>query len=169
MESGQTQFEYEEQFRRYLLIAKSFVGRLQKPHDRKICKHWIQRIICLTPCSVTVGRNRNIFFQYLLQVIQEAVLEDMLKDSPDHILWDFQHLPVQGMRIVENPAWLERELDVPEIEENVAESEPKEPYFAHWSHDQKTYIAAKALPGKGALIYMAVSKDPSLGWSNLAD
>ncbi|KAK3908242.1 Centrosomal protein of 112 kDa [Frankliniella fusca] len=167
MESGKMQFVYEDQFRRYLLIAKSFVGRLKKIQDRKICKHWIRRVSSLGPCSITVGRNRNIFFQYLLQVIQEAVLEDMLKDYPDHILWNFQHIPIQGLRIVEDPAWLDRELDVPEFQDNAEDC--KEPYFAHWSNDQRTYIAAKALPGKGALIYMAVSHDPSLGWSNLAD
>lgn len=53
------------------------------------------------------------------------------------------------------------------IQENVVEEEA--PYFAHWATDQKTYIAAKALPGKGALVYMAVSTDPSLGWSNMVE
>lgn len=35
-----------------------------------------------------------------------------------------------------------------------------------WSNDKKTYIAAKPLPGLGTLVYMAVSKDPSLGWDH---
>ena len=69
------------------------------------------------------------------------------------------------MKTVQDPSWLDRELDVPVIQPNVAENDA--PYFAHWTDDQKTYIAAKALPGKGALVYMAVSTDPSLGWSNL--
>lgn len=33
-----------------------------------------------------------------------------------------------------------------------------------WSPDKRTYVAVKPLPGKGALVYMAVAKDPSLGW-----
>lgn len=37
-------------------------------------------------------------------------------------------------------------------------------FMSRWSGDKKTYVAAKPLPGKGALVYMAVSKDPSLGW-----
>ncbi|KAF2903732.1 hypothetical protein ILUMI_02440 [Ignelater luminosus] len=37
-------------------------------------------------------------------------------------------------------------------------------FMSRWSADRKTYVAAKPLPGKGALVYMAVSKDPSLGW-----
>ncbi|KAJ4443830.1 hypothetical protein ANN_05617 [Periplaneta americana] len=40
----------------------------------------------------------------------------------------------------------------------------KAPYMTHWSPDKRTYVAAKALPGAGALIYMAVAKDPSQGW-----
>ncbi|KAJ8915980.1 hypothetical protein NQ315_016657 [Exocentrus adspersus] len=40
-------------------------------------------------------------------------------------------------------------------------------YMSKWSGDNRTYIAAKPLPGQGALIYMAVSSDPSLGWDRL--
>lgn len=39
--------------------------------------------------------------------------------------------------------------------------------MSKWSGDNRTYIAAKPLPGQGALIYMAVSSDPSLGWDHL--
>lgn len=37
-------------------------------------------------------------------------------------------------------------------------------FMSRWSKDKKTYVAAKPLPGRGALIYMAVAKDVSLGW-----
>lgn len=37
-------------------------------------------------------------------------------------------------------------------------------FMSRWSHDRRTYVAAKPLPGKGALIYMAVAKDLTLGW-----
>ncbi|XP_037911668.1 uncharacterized protein LOC119651910 [Hermetia illucens] len=33
-----------------------------------------------------------------------------------------------------------------------------------WSHDKRTYIAAKQIPGCGTLIYLATSYDPRLGW-----
>lgn len=36
--------------------------------------------------------------------------------------------------------------------------------MSRWSADKKIYVAAKPIPGKGALVYMAVAKDPSLGW-----
>lgn len=37
-------------------------------------------------------------------------------------------------------------------------------YMSRWSPDKRTYVAAKPLPGRGALVYMAVAKDLSLGW-----
>lgn len=36
--------------------------------------------------------------------------------------------------------------------------------MSRWSRDKRTYIAAKPLPGRGVLVYMAVAKDLSLGW-----
>jgi len=32
------------------------------------------------------------------------------------------------------------------------------------SHDKKSYVAAKIIPGYGTLIYMAVTDNPDLGW-----
>ncbi|KAJ1527530.1 hypothetical protein ONE63_007500 [Megalurothrips usitatus] len=167
MDSDQFEVAYEEQFKRYLLVAKGFVHKLRKRHDRKIAAHWIQRLVSLRLCSNTVGKDRNTFFQYFIRVLQEAVLEDMLEDLPDHLLQSFQHSPIQGFEVIEDPRWLETEINIPQILRETSEDDA--PYLAHWSHDQKTYIAAKALPGKGALVYMAVSTDPSLGWSNLSD
>ncbi|XP_060535694.1 uncharacterized protein LOC132707770 [Cylas formicarius] len=37
-------------------------------------------------------------------------------------------------------------------------------FMCKWSEDKRTYIAAKPLPGQGALIYMAVTRYPNLGW-----
>ena len=33
-----------------------------------------------------------------------------------------------------------------------------------WSADNKTYVAAKAIPGYGTLVYLAVAYKPELGW-----
>lgn len=41
---------------------------------------------------------------------------------------------------------------------------PEKPYMSKWSADRRTYVAVKPIPGRGALVYMAVAKDPSLGW-----
>lgn len=37
-------------------------------------------------------------------------------------------------------------------------------FMSRWSSDRRTYVAAKPIPGRGALVYMAVAKDLSLGW-----
>ena len=37
-------------------------------------------------------------------------------------------------------------------------------FMSRWSVDKRTYVAVKPIPGCGALVFMAVSKDPSLGW-----
>lgn len=42
-------------------------------------------------------------------------------------------------------------------------------FLCRWSGDRKTYVATKPIPGKGALVYMAVSKEPKLGWDNPQD
>ncbi|CAH1116057.1 unnamed protein product [Phaedon cochleariae] len=39
-------------------------------------------------------------------------------------------------------------------------------FMSKWSADNRTYIAVKPLPGQGALVYMAVSSDPKLGWNH---
>lgn len=36
----------------------------------------------------------------------------------------------------------------------------------HMSQDNKTYIAARLIPGYGSFIYIAVSNKPELGWVN---
>lgn len=36
------------------------------------------------------------------------------------------------------------------------------PCHSKWSKNHRTYVAVKPLPGRGALIYMAVSKRPGL-------
>lgn len=36
--------------------------------------------------------------------------------------------------------------------------------MTHWSKDNSTYVSAKIIPGRGALLYMAVSSDVGAGW-----
>lgn len=37
-------------------------------------------------------------------------------------------------------------------------------FMSVWSADKKTYIAAKPIGGEGALIYIAVTAHPEIGW-----
>lgn len=39
-------------------------------------------------------------------------------------------------------------------------------FNSRWSADKKTYVAAKPIPGKGYLVYLAVAQDASLGWDH---
>lgn len=33
-----------------------------------------------------------------------------------------------------------------------------------WSKDKRSYVSAKVIPGRGALLYMAVSSEPDTDW-----
>lgn len=35
---------------------------------------------------------------------------------------------------------------------------------SHWSKDKKSYVAAKIIPGRGAILYMAVASDADGEW-----
>ncbi|KAF7271725.1 hypothetical protein GWI33_015434 [Rhynchophorus ferrugineus] len=50
--------------------------------------------------------------------------------------------------------------------ENANQQLADDHYMCKWSKDKRTYIATKPLPGQGALVYMAVARDPSLGWDH---
>lgn len=39
-----------------------------------------------------------------------------------------------------------------------------EKLMTHWAKDKSTYVSAKIIPGKGAMLYMAVSSDVTAGW-----
>ncbi|XP_066248830.1 uncharacterized protein [Euwallacea similis] len=39
-------------------------------------------------------------------------------------------------------------------------------YMRKWSPDKRTYMAAKPLPGVGTLVYLAVAREPNLGWDH---
>lgn len=60
-----------------------------------------------------------------------------------------------------------RDSRTPQIDsEDSKHHADEDEYMSKWSVDKRTYIAAKPLPGRGTLIYMAVSSDPSLGWEH---
>ncbi|KAJ3645676.1 hypothetical protein Zmor_023317 [Zophobas morio] len=54
-------------------------------------------------------------------------------------------------------------LGVSPLDEKLEDASARD-FMCRWSDDKRTYVAAKPLPGAGTLVYMAVSKDPSLGW-----
>lgn len=44
----------------------------------------------------------------------------------------------------------------------MAETEENE--TKQWSHDRRSYVSMKIIPGFGTLIYMACTDQPELGW-----
>lgn len=41
-------------------------------------------------------------------------------------------------------------------------NQPTIQFHSKWSGDHRTYVAVKPIPGRGALVYMAVSKKPGM-------
>lgn len=59
-----------------------------------------------------------------------------------------------------------KDSQTPQIDSDTSRTQEDDTFMSKWSVDNRTYIAAKPLPGRGTLIYMAVSSDPSLGWEH---
>ncbi|KAJ8968024.1 hypothetical protein NQ314_002515, partial [Rhamnusium bicolor] len=104
--------------------------------DKDICKKWIGKLLTLKSDDPVVKKNRNSFFKYMLQILLKGVQQD------------------SGVQFDSGGAQKKRKTD-DDLE-----------FMSKWSGDNRTYIAAKPLPGQGTLIYMAVSSDPSLGWDH---
>ncbi|KAF5282504.1 hypothetical protein FQR65_LT14274 [Abscondita terminalis] len=129
---------YDEEFRRHLQLAKGLIAKIRRKSDRDICTKWIQKLLKLKSYDPVVKKNRNHFFKYMLTVLHKGA-----KEGPGpHLGFPQYDSKMHG------EAW----------------SQQSQGYMSRWSGDKKTYVAAKPLPGKGALVYMAVAKDPSLGW-----
>ncbi|KAJ9580204.1 hypothetical protein L9F63_004147 [Diploptera punctata] len=145
---------YDEEFHRYLSLAKKLVSKLKDRNDMVICKRWIAKLSSLQSDDLMVKKNRNYFFKYMLHVMHDGVLEGPFQELPTD---DKLH----GAQEQEKMQCLCGGIQ-PGIEDECAQEIPN--YLMHWSQDGCTYIAAKPLPNCGALIYMAVAKDPTLGW-----
>lgn len=97
-----------------------------------------------------VKKNRNAFFKYLLQILRKAVkdsaykmgLENVVEFSVKNKFTKCKHTLQANQQVTDDH------------------------YMCKWSKDKRTYIATKPLPGQGALVYMAVARDPSLGWDH---
>ncbi|KAJ8946853.1 hypothetical protein NQ318_006763 [Aromia moschata] len=105
--------------------------------DREICKKWIGKLLNLKSDDPVVKKNRNSFFKYMLQILLKGAQHD--SQTPQYDSGDQKKKKVDDEEVT---------------------------FMSKWSVDNRTYIAAKPLPGQGALIYMAVSSDPSLGWDH---
>ncbi|KAF5280253.1 hypothetical protein FQA39_LY18076 [Lamprigera yunnana] len=130
---------YDEEFHKHLQLAKGLIAKVVRKKDREICIKWIQKLLKLKSYDPVVKKNRNHFFKYMLTVLHRGLKEAL----PAHHGYPQYDSKCQ----VGSQNWTETQG-----------------FMSRWSADKKTYVAAKPLPGKGALVYMAVAKDTSLGW-----
>lgn len=127
--------------------------------DREICTKWISRLCALETPNPTVKRNRNSFFKYLLTIINQGI-EQQPEPHKGYPQYD------DKVKNLEKTTYLKKNLKI------LFKFRPGDPtyggkgYMSKWSNDRRTYVAAKPLPGRGALVYMAVAKDLSYGWEN---
>ncbi|XP_067005424.1 uncharacterized protein [Anabrus simplex] len=148
---------YDEDFQHYLILARSLIKQLHDKEDRKICAKWISKLCSLRSDDINVKKNRNAFFKYFLHIIRDGVLENpFLEEPPEGSLPNCSRICSEaGLTQRGAMQWLQQEV----LKQN---SMPH--YMSHWSPDRRTYVAAKPIPGRGALVYMAVTRDPDQGW-----
>lgn len=137
MDPSQTQSDiYDEEFYNNLQLARTLVAKISNRKDKEIVKKWINKLCNLKSDDAVVKRNRNSFFKYMLLILHKAALRDSVTPQYDS------------------------------KDKKTKSTDDPDQFMSKWSVDKRTYIAAKPLPGKGTLIYMAVSSDPSLGWEH---
>ncbi|XP_022916246.1 uncharacterized protein [Onthophagus taurus] len=128
---------YDEEFNNYLNIAKGLIRKIKRGGDRRICTKWITKLCKLESDDPQVKKNRNEFFKYMLVILHRS-----LDEKPK-----FHEMPQYNAK-----------------HEKLNESLGGKTFMSRWSQDKRTYVAVKPIPQGGALVYMAVAKEPNMGW-----
>lgn len=129
----------DHEFQRQLHMAKILMSTIRNVEDRAIVARYIKKSVALNENDMYVKKNRNEFFRFFLQMLHTAS----------------QTQP----KVIPQP---EKSPDESSINQN---DQRKEKNVKMWSKDRRTYTAARVIPGFGVLIYMAVTSDPELGWT----
>lgn len=69
---GEYQFAeiLDEEFARYVEVAKGIMIKLKHPKDKEICGRFIKQTLALDAPSIEVKTNRNEFFKYFLKTLR---------------------------------------------------------------------------------------------------
>lgn len=69
---GETQFAeiLDEEFARYIEVAKGIMSKLKNPKDKEICGRFIKKALALDAACIEVKTNRNEFFKYFLKTLR---------------------------------------------------------------------------------------------------
>ncbi|XP_014248773.1 uncharacterized protein LOC106666232 [Cimex lectularius] len=146
-------------YSRYINMSNLLVPYLSHS-DKYLARKWIIFGSKLPRESGTApGENRFRFAKHLFQVIKDEVYATFLESNVGKSLTPDE----------KNNLWEELQ-NLGQTDDFVVKSlsrlhEKKQgAYMSMWSPDKKTYIAAKPIPGKGALVYLAVAENPDQGW-----
>ncbi|KAK6625742.1 hypothetical protein RUM43_006041 [Polyplax serrata] len=135
--------EYENQ----LNLARKLIMKIRDKSDRTVALKYVNILTSLKSSDPIVKRNRNIFFKYFLQV-----LENQLSIEAKQAI--ACTCPIENEETMSDPLkYLQKEV-----------LNSGEKVTSHWSKDKKSYVAAKIIPGRGAILYMAVASDADGEW-----
>ncbi|KAF7397646.1 hypothetical protein HZH68_008868 [Vespula germanica] len=146
---------YDKQFNENMKIAKYFLKQLHDKQEVQLATKWLSRVNDIKSSSLEVKRDRNAFLCYLLKVLREAILKHRCEHKSSTILNSENTL---NLCYIANQ---DSKLSMKGLS-TCAPQTSNIPYHSKWSKNHRTYVAVKPLPGRGALIYMAVSKRPGL-------
>ncbi|XP_048510262.1 uncharacterized protein LOC105687623 [Athalia rosae] len=157
---------YDEQFNRKMKIAKFLLKNLANKKEIQLATKWLIRVSNIKSPDLEVKKNRNAFLSYVVKVLRDGVLRGCLESEPD-LLCD----PDNSLAFLDYPTpnTLNFSLRQDEFTGKSAEeifkdtvNQPTIQFHSKWSEDHRTYVAVKPIPGRGALVYMAVSKKPGM-------
>ncbi|KAF6206056.1 hypothetical protein GE061_017281 [Apolygus lucorum] len=145
----------------YLSAVATKISSALSDRDQKVARKWINKLSSYESKSIDVARSRNDLMRSLVGVLRSELLFRVLSTKK-------VKAKIKGADLKE----LKREIatfgepgHTSRILKNVYEPDRAQTSFMSiWSPDKRTYLAAKPIAGEGALIYMAVTPHPELGW-----
>lgn len=144
----------DTEFSIYLQIAQNLLRQIRLAEDKRVCAKYIQSCLNMKESNqLKVKFHRNRFFRYLLKTMKRAV--DTQGSYFVHLvnIWRIFRLDFNSMTL--------QILRQPDIN---PEGDPEKNEWSSYGADNKSYVAAKIIPGYGTLIYMACTDNPKMGW-----
>ncbi|XP_063995619.1 uncharacterized protein LOC135172975 [Diachasmimorpha longicaudata] len=146
---------FDEEFNKKMRIANFLVKNLEDQKDTERAKYWLMRLGTIKSSNLEVKKNRNIFLNYFIKVLGDGVLPGCADGRSDTVCD-----PEDSLKFLHDPDYLS------DTSGETADEEPSPKkvikFQSKWSKDHRTYVAVKPIPGRGALVFMAVSKRPGL-------
>ncbi|XP_015180503.1 PREDICTED: uncharacterized protein LOC107068531 [Polistes dominula] len=146
---------YDKQFHENMKLAKYLLKQLHDKKEIELATKWLIRVNNIKSSSLEVKRDRNAFLCYFLKILKEAIFKNHWQCESTSRMFNSENT-LGSFHSNENS-----KLSINGLSQNNTQSSNIK-YHSRWSQNHRTYVAVKSLPGRGALIYMAVSKKPGL-------